>query len=339
MKAAARTFTAKPAVRGRTPLLLGVCGASGSGKTFSALRLATGIQRVTGGKIVGIDTEHRRMLHYADRFKFDHIDFEPPFGPLDYLAAIEQAVAQGGKVLVIDSMTHEHNGPGGVMDQTDEYLDRKAAANPEDDPEKVRQRHFFTAQKTPKLQRKRLNAAILHMGINAVFCYRAADKVKPVSGKEPLKLGWQPETTSPLVWDMVVRFLLPPGSDGHPEFKPDTVAEKLETKLPDQFKEWLQPGIQLTEDLGEKFARWAAGPEAGAASTTAPRADLATTLAACTDVDAWLTENAAELAKLNPKSRAAADKMIAKRRAALAAAREGVDSTSIGGPPEEYTPT
>lgn len=320
MKAADRTFTAKPAVRGRTPLLLACTGSSGSGKTFSALRLATGMQRVLGGKIVGIDTEHRRMLHYADRFKFDHIDFEPPFGPLDYLAAIEQAVAQGGTVLVIDSMTHEHNGPGGVMDRVDEYTERKAREKGEEVSENFRQRYFFLAQKEPKLERKRLNAALQHMGINAILCYRAADKIKPVTGKEPLKLGWQPDTTSPLVWDMAARFLLPPCSDGFPDLRPQHEAEKLTVKLPEQFREIIKPGVQLTEDLGEKLARWAAGDVAKPpASAAGARVDLAASLALCTDVDAWMRDNAADIERLAKGARKSADAAIAKRREELKA--------------------
>ena len=70
-----------------------VTGPSGSGKTFSALRLATGIARVVPGGIVLIDTENRRAKHYASEFKFSHIDFSPPYGSLDYLAALNTAAA------------------------------------------------------------------------------------------------------------------------------------------------------------------------------------------------------------------------------------------------------
>jgi ABC-type sulfate/molybdate transport systems ATPase subunit len=44
-----RTFRREPAVRASVPLLVALIGPSGSGKTFSALRLATGIQRVQEG--------------------------------------------------------------------------------------------------------------------------------------------------------------------------------------------------------------------------------------------------------------------------------------------------
>jgi RecA/RadA recombinase len=90
-----RKFAVSDAKRERVPLLIGLTGPSGGGKTFSALRLATGIQTVTGGDIYFIDTESRRALHYADKFKFKHVPFEAPFGSLDYLAALQFCVKSG----------------------------------------------------------------------------------------------------------------------------------------------------------------------------------------------------------------------------------------------------
>jgi hypothetical protein len=260
-----RTFEDKAATRERVPLLVGITSVSGAGKTFSALRLASGIQKVVGGDIWGIDTEARRMLHYADRFKFRHIDFRPPFGPLDYLAAIEHAVSRGAKVLVVDSMTHEHSGVGGVMDQVDTWLDARAG-----DDEGKRKRMFMLAQVKPKTERKQLNAAIVQLGINAIFCYRALDKIKPVKGGEPEKLGWQPESTSPLFYEMTARFLLPPGSDGRPNVNPDIEAERLSVKNPAMFRDWFKPGMQLDEALGQRLAEWAAGDSAKPADDRLP---------------------------------------------------------------------
>jgi hypothetical protein len=80
---------------------------------------------VLGGDIYFIDTEARRALHYADRFKFQHVDFRAPFGPLDYIDAIQHCRDKGGRVIIIDSMTHEHDGEGGVMWQSEDFLDKK----------------------------------------------------------------------------------------------------------------------------------------------------------------------------------------------------------------------
>src|SRR5262245_49677002 len=124
-----RTFESKPAVREQTPLLLGLVGPSGTGKTFSALRLATGIQRVSGGDIFMIDTEAKRGLHYAERFKFQHLSFASPFSPLDYMAAVEHCVSKGARIVLIDSLSHEHEGPGGVLEMHEAELNRLAGDN------------------------------------------------------------------------------------------------------------------------------------------------------------------------------------------------------------------
>jgi len=121
-----RSFEDRVAIRERVPLLIGLGGPSGSGKTFSALRLATGMQRVTGGEIYFIDTEARRALHYAEQFNFRHVEFKAPFSPLDYLAAIEFCVKKAAGVVIVDSMSHEHEGPGGVLEWHEAELDRMA---------------------------------------------------------------------------------------------------------------------------------------------------------------------------------------------------------------------
>ena len=75
------------------PLNIGLVGPSYSGKTMGALRVATGIQRVNEGPIVYGDTEGGRALEYKNRFSFKHINFQPPYGSLDYCEFLEEAIA------------------------------------------------------------------------------------------------------------------------------------------------------------------------------------------------------------------------------------------------------
>ena len=89
------------------------------------------MQRVTGGDIFYIDTESRRALHYADTFKFRHVPFSAPFCPLDYLDAIEHCVSKGAGVVVVDSMSHEHEGHGGVLEWHGREVERLVALTPE----------------------------------------------------------------------------------------------------------------------------------------------------------------------------------------------------------------
>lgn len=82
-------------------------GASGSGKSYSALKVATGIAKQCGSGIAYIGTEGSRNKYYADEFDYDLLELEEPFECEKYIEAIDAAVEAGYKVLIIDSMTHE----------------------------------------------------------------------------------------------------------------------------------------------------------------------------------------------------------------------------------------
>lgn len=82
---------------------------SGGGKTYSALRLATGIAKKCGSRVAAIDTENGRIRYYAEEFDFDDMQLSEPYSPEKYMTAIDEAVKDGYKVLVIDSLTHEWN--------------------------------------------------------------------------------------------------------------------------------------------------------------------------------------------------------------------------------------
>jgi hypothetical protein len=268
MNAPQRTFEAKPAVRESVPLLVGLMGCSGSGKTFSALRIATGIQEVTGGDIYGIDTEARRMLHYADQFKFKHIEFNAPFGSLDYLAAIEHSIKQVAKVIVIDSMTHEHSGPGGYLQTQDAEVDRMAG----NDYAK-RDRVKMAAWIKPSALRQRMISGILQMNANFVFCFRAKEKTKPKTGGGIQELGFMPIAGEELLFEMTVNCLLPPKSGGVPQWRSDQVGEKMMMKLPSQFEAIFSDSKPLDENMGHALAAWARGGTAAPSVTTDKPAD------------------------------------------------------------------
>lgn len=80
---------------------------SGGGKTYSALRLATGMARKCGSRVAAIDTENKRIRYYANEFDFDDLQLDAPYSPEKYIKAIDEAVDAGYKVLVIDSLSHE----------------------------------------------------------------------------------------------------------------------------------------------------------------------------------------------------------------------------------------
>lgn len=259
-----RSFTARPAVREQVPVLVGLVGPSGSGKTYSALRMATGIQQVTGGEIFFIDTEARRALHYASDFRFQHIDFGAPFGSLDYLDAIRHCAQQRAGVIVVDSMSHEHEGPGGMIDYHETLLTQMAG----DDYGK-RERMTMLAWQKPKAARRTLLNGIVQMGVSCIMCFRAGEKTKPIkdqNGKlKPTEMGFTPIAGPEFVYEMTMSALLYPRSDGVPTWNSQLQGERMAMKLPGQFRQMFADGKPLSEHHGKLLAEWAKG---GAAPQT-----------------------------------------------------------------------
>ncbi len=251
---APRTFEDTPATRSRTPLLTGIVGPSGTGKTYSALRLAEGIQRVSGGDIHVIDSEAKRALHYADEFKFRHVPFAAPFGPLDYLAAIQHCRSKGAGVIIVDSTSHEHEGQGGVLEIHEAEVERmcrgdmtKAEAN------KLR------AWARPKAERRELINAVLQMEANFIFCFRAKEKLKVIPGKQPQQMGFCTIGAEEFIYEFTANFLLIPGADGYPCWKSEYEGERATMKLPKQFRDLFKEPRQLSQEIGQYMAEWSAG--------------------------------------------------------------------------------
>lgn len=94
------------AVREDVWLKIQLGGTSGSGKTYSALRLGTGIAGKCGSRIAFISSEKSRTLYYADQFEYDVLELDD-YSPEDYINAIDAAVNAGYKVIIIDSTSHE----------------------------------------------------------------------------------------------------------------------------------------------------------------------------------------------------------------------------------------
>jgi hypothetical protein len=265
-----RTFETKPATRDKVPLLIGITSPSGAGKTFSALRLATGIQSVVGGEIAVLDTETRRSLHYADRFKFMHTEFDAPFAPLDYLAGIEHCFKQGARTIVIDSCSQEHEGPGGVLEMHETEAQRMAEQW-KTTIEKVK----LGAWAKPKQDRRRLINTMLQIPCNFILCFRAKQKLKIEKGKDPLNMGWMPIAGDEWVYEMTMNALLYPNAGGVPTWEPNEPGEQQMIKLPEQFKPMLleqNRGKPLSEEIGQALAVWAAGDSAAASDNDAAEA-------------------------------------------------------------------
>ncbi len=111
----------KKATRGSKKLRMAIDGPAKSGKTTTALRLATAL----GKRIAVIDSEHgSASLYQGEVYDGVALDFEVAelthFDPEDYVAALADAAAEGFDVIIIDSLSHAWDGVGGALDQVDQ---------------------------------------------------------------------------------------------------------------------------------------------------------------------------------------------------------------------------
>lgn len=280
-----------PAVRTAIPLLLGVAGGTGSGKTYSAFRLAKGI---SGGEPFHvIDTENGRALHYADDFDFLHARLDAPYRPSRYAEAIDKAEAAGARVIVVDSASHSWTGAGGVLEWHDELEGGDA-------------RKKMLAWQKPKADHRVFENALLHTKAHVILAFRAAPKVEmrvvdgqtKVVPKERIAGGsldgWIPESDPRLPYELTLSFLLMADRPGFP--KP--------IKLEERHRPLVPLDSPLSEETGAALAAWARGdsspgapsagdnPPAGVSPATPP-ASAGDTLDGLTQLSARLIESRA----------------------------------------------
>lgn len=115
-------FQVKKAKREKIYAKIALMAPSGGGKTYSSLRLATGmaqeIEKETGkkAKILLANTEQKRGYYYANEFDYDIVDVDAPHEPEKYVDLVDFAVSEGYDILIVDSTSHEWEGKGGCLE-------------------------------------------------------------------------------------------------------------------------------------------------------------------------------------------------------------------------------
>jgi len=104
----------RKAARKQAKIKLALQGPSGSGKTYSALLLAAGLSEYS--RIAVIDTENHSADLYAHLGDYSVLQLQKPFSPERYIEAISTCEQAGMEVIIIDSITHEWEGSGGILD-------------------------------------------------------------------------------------------------------------------------------------------------------------------------------------------------------------------------------
>lgn len=258
------------------PISLGYSGASGSGKTVSALRTARGIaQEITGEKNAPfgfVDTENRRGLHYREAFpEMMHSDFSAlndtgqvvGFTIDRWLEMIDAAEHAQLPVVAVDSYSHSWAGVGGVLEMHQVVLDRLVAeaerrANGKYTIERDKFSMLAWAEVKPAY--RRLVDRIIRSRTNFVICTRAKPVMQKGYGEKitnafktktrRMDVPWNPETDSDLMFELTAMVILDPAAPGCPVHQ---------IKMADQFKGVFDPKRPITEETGRAMAEWSKG--------------------------------------------------------------------------------
>lgn len=230
-------------------LLIGLGGPTGAGKTETGMRIASGLAQAQGGEFCVIDTENKRALNKKGRYKFKHLDMQPPYSPENYEGAIKAAIQAGYRAILVDSFSHEWDGEGGLSDDATEILERMSKGDAAR-AEKL----TALAWKQPKQRHKKLMAYLRKCDVPIIFGLRAEPKIKftkDANGKtQVVDAGWLPIAEKMFGYDMLIYALLMSENPGVPVHL---------KKLEPEFAPMFPIGEQITEESGRRLAAWAKG--------------------------------------------------------------------------------
>lgn len=219
------------AKRTKVPLKIALTGATGSGKTYSALLLAFGL----GSKVGVIDTENESASLYEHLGEFDVNNIYAPFTVKKYIDGIREAEKLGYEVLVIDSGSHAWAANGGLLQQKE----AKDAAGG----------NSFTNWAAVTKQYEEFKSVILESRMHIIFCMRS--KMEHVQEKDERtgktvikKLGLAPIMRDGIEYEFTILFDIQ--SDN------TAIATKDRTGL---FHGWMSP---ISEKHGRALTEWQA---------------------------------------------------------------------------------
>ena len=233
-----------------THILIALYGESGSGKTLSGLLLGRGIAGPQG-KLCLLDTENGRGRHYARSVPggYSYAELTAPFTGARYIEAIREIEAAGFDVLVIDSVSHEWEGYGGVLEQADAGVDSKG-----------RPLNGLIKWAKPKAQHKAFVQALLQTKMHIVFCLRAKEKmvqvdVKQDNGyvkKEVVSEGFVSIQDKRFIYEMTAQIFMQARSTQTGPVGGFYIAEKCPAELHAAFP----PGTQVGLAAGDAIRNW-----------------------------------------------------------------------------------
>lgn len=247
-------FNLSEAKKTKAKLRLAIDGASGSGKTYSALLIAYGM---TGdwSKIAVIDTERESANLYEDLCgggaKYLTGQIDAPFTPQKYLEAMAVCEKSNIEVVIIDSLTHAWTAEGGLLDIHEAAIKRQTTKN------------SYTAWADVTPLHRKLVDCILTSPLHVISTVRSKTEYaqeKDANGKTVIrKIGMKPVFREGLDYEMTLVFSLDQNhyanvSKSRISTFPvnDSLIPNAETGM--QLMEWLNSGADVptcTECGGE----------------------------------------------------------------------------------------
>ena len=231
----------RQATRKQAKIKLALQGPSGSGKTYSSLLMAFGLSN-DWSKIAVIDTENHSADLYAHLGNYNVLPLSKPFSPERYIEAIEVCEHAGMEVVILDSITHEWDGPGGILD-----LHQAMVGNSFTNWSKVTPRHNAFVQKF--LQSECHIIATIRTKQDYVLSEKNGKMVPEKVGlKGVTREGMDFEFT--LVFDLDIKHMASASKDRTGLFmdKPDTVINSATGK---RLLEWCNAGKTLQEIVAD----------------------------------------------------------------------------------------
>jgi hypothetical protein len=234
------------AERKKSKLRVGMSGPSGSGKTYSALLVARGLAS-SWDKIALIDSESGRGELYSDLGEYNIITLEAPFTPERYIEAIRAAEEAGMEVIVVDSTSHEWDGPGGCLEINEKLAAAKFKGN------------TWAAWSETTPRHRRFIDSIVASKAHIITTARSKTDTIQTEDKKIKKVGLKEIQREGFEYELTVNFNL--DRDGH-----NAIASKDNTHLFDardpfvisietgkELKAWSESGADIPVDvMGEK---------------------------------------------------------------------------------------
>lgn len=237
----------KKAERKQSKLRLALCGVSGSGKTYSAIKIAKGL----GGKIALIDTENGSGSLYSDITEYDTVQLEPPFSPSRYIQLIKVAEKEGYDTIIIDSLSHAWFAEGGVLDIVEKATKASTSKN------------SYVSWKDATPEQNKLIEAIIRSNMHIIVTMRskeAHDIVENNGKKSVIKMGLEPIQRKGMSYEFTV--VIDISIDGHIASASkdrtgifDGKCFLIDEKTGENLLDWLNTGKKI-ETIDEKINEW-----------------------------------------------------------------------------------